>query len=314
MKILSLSGFVPEQICDIVRFTQYDGSHTISHYCGYAADFISQVMEDETIDGAVFPKSCDSSRVLSSYLMESGKFLYQIPVPSSSDRAAVSYMATSIRQYQKAIEDFYKISIKDIEKRVERINERNASLKEQYGKLGEGVIYSRYLREIHNLLKTPLLEQQISNIEARKKGDGKRIYLIGSFLSNCRVLESIEKSGMCIVGDNFPESKRLVFAPEVSAMGDIYENIAVSMLHTQLSPTQNRFSELIVNDLAEIKKKDVEGVIYISQKYCEPYDYLYYIYRKRLDEMNIPILKITMSDSTDNKKLDFELEAFCDLM
>ena len=39
----------------------------------------------------------------------------------------------------KAIEDFYKISIKDIEKRVERIDERNASLKEQYGKLGEGV-------------------------------------------------------------------------------------------------------------------------------------------------------------------------------
>ena len=63
-----------------------------------------------------------------------------------------------------------------------------------------------------------------------------------------------------------------------------------------------------MNDLAEIKKK----MLKIKIKYCEPYDYLYYIYRKRLDEMNIPILKITMSDSTDNQKSSthFELEAF----
>ena len=68
MRILSLSGFVPEQICDVVRFTQYEGDYKISHYCGYVSDYISQVLNDASIDGAVFPKSCDSSRVISSYL------------------------------------------------------------------------------------------------------------------------------------------------------------------------------------------------------------------------------------------------------
>ena len=81
MKILSMSGFVPEQICDTVRFTGFDGNEKLSHYCGYAADFIAQVKEDSSIDGAVFPKSCDSSRSIGSYLEETGKFLYSMPVP-----------------------------------------------------------------------------------------------------------------------------------------------------------------------------------------------------------------------------------------
>ena len=81
MKILSMSGLIPEHICDTVRFTQYTGDRNISHYCGYASDFISQVIQDDTIDGAVFPKSCDSTRILLSYLSDTEKFIHQINVP-----------------------------------------------------------------------------------------------------------------------------------------------------------------------------------------------------------------------------------------
>ena len=53
MKLLAMSGLIPEQICDVVRFTQYAGERNLPHYCGYASDFISQVMQDNRIDGAV---------------------------------------------------------------------------------------------------------------------------------------------------------------------------------------------------------------------------------------------------------------------
>ena len=42
MRILALSGFVPEHICDIVRFTGFDGEYNIAQYCGYAADYMEQ--------------------------------------------------------------------------------------------------------------------------------------------------------------------------------------------------------------------------------------------------------------------------------
>ena len=49
MRILALSGFIPEQICDVVRFTGYEGEYNIAQYCGYAADYISQVINDDNL-------------------------------------------------------------------------------------------------------------------------------------------------------------------------------------------------------------------------------------------------------------------------
>ncbi len=68
MHILSLSTLIPEQICDTERFFGYEGKQRISHYCEYAAEFIARVLEDDTIDGAVFPRTCDSSRTLKNYI------------------------------------------------------------------------------------------------------------------------------------------------------------------------------------------------------------------------------------------------------
>ena len=107
MNILSFSGFIPEQICDTVRFISYRGEHRISHYCGYAADYISQVLQDNRYDGAVFPRSCDSSRVISSYLSDCGKFMYQLHIPARQDKLAVQFLAANIRTYQQAVEEHY---------------------------------------------------------------------------------------------------------------------------------------------------------------------------------------------------------------
>ena len=107
MKILALSGFIPEQICDTIRFTHYTGDRNIAHYCGYASDYISQVLDDSGIDGAVFPKTCDSTRILQSYLAQSGKFCYQLAVPACRTQEAVSFFADRIRAYQEAVETYY---------------------------------------------------------------------------------------------------------------------------------------------------------------------------------------------------------------
>lgn len=314
MKILSLSGFVPEQICDVVRFTHYEGDHKIMHYCGYASDFISQVLNDASIDGAVFPKSCDSSRVIVSYLSSCRKFLYQIPVPARNDEAAIDYLAYSIEQYQRAVEKYYGINEINVKDRIILVNKRNEIIKQMYNQLGNTVIYSKYLLGIHAMLKQPLERQTLDNTIMEINGGNKRVYLVGSFLSNCDLVKDIERAGMIIVGDNLTESKRLFSAPPVSLEGNLYNNIAKSILYNRVSPTQNQFDQILRYDIDEITSKDIDGVIYITQKYCEPYDFLYSIYKKALDRINIPILKINVSDSTDGGRLETLLGAFVDII
>ena len=105
MNILSMSGFIPEHICDTVRFTQYSGERNIASYCGYASDFISQVMGDKNIERRI-SQSCDSSRIIGSYLDTCGKFLHQINVPAGTGPDAVLFLprrSKGIRRRSKNI-------------------------------------------------------------------------------------------------------------------------------------------------------------------------------------------------------------------
>ena len=241
------------------------------------------------------------------------KFLYQFGVPARQDGAAETYLAAEIQQYQKAVEGYYKVSITDIPQRIQKVNERNKKLEELYKNI-EDISYGSYLKSIHNMLQQPLYQQTIPSELPSKSTNGKRIYLVGSFFSNTALADTIESSGMKIVGDNLTESKRLFSGPKADPNGDIYMNMAAKILHNHLSPTQNNFSYILKDNLEEIKHKNVQGVIFATQKYCEPYDYLFSIYKKMLDEQGIPVLRVVMSDSTDNRKLEFAVEAFADIL
>ncbi|MBO4681470.1 MAG: 2-hydroxyacyl-CoA dehydratase [Clostridiales bacterium] len=313
MKILSMSGFVPEQICDTVRFTGFDGGERLSHYCGYAADFISQVREDGSIDGAVFPKSCDSSRSIGSYIDDTGKFIYSMPVPAVRNAESVSYFADILKDYKSKIEKHYGVTISedDVKARDAVITARNAKIAAAYGKLNV-LSYASYIHEVHASLNAPYEfdESRIVN-----GNDGKPVFLIGSFLAGVELADCIENAGLKVVADNMPESGRLASrAGFVSSETDVYKKIASEILCTRPSPTQDLFDETIKSNLEEIRNKGCKGVIFATQKYCEPYDYLFSVYKKALDEQGIPALRVQMADSTDGNGKAAALEAFADII
>lgn len=316
MKILALSGFVPEYICDVVRFTGYDGEYNIAQYCGYAADYISQVINDDSIDGAVFPKSCDSSRIIGSYLTDTDKFIYQINVPARQDEFAIEYFAEILKNYSKALEEHYKMSLttENIMKRIELLNDRNTRIKMAYDRL-ENISYYNYLSKIHKILSVPLEKQDFNMEMIGNEATEKKVYIVGSFLANTDIAKTIEELGMTVVGDNLPESGRLAVSKSVCPQGeDVYRYIAHSILKNRLSPTQDNFTAILESDFEEMRSKGVRGIIYISQKYCEPYDYLFSVYKKMADERNINIVRLSLADSKDSGKMNLELEAFSDLL
>ena len=312
MNIISLSNYVPEHITDVVRFVGFFGERNISHFCGYASDFISCVNNDTQFDGAVFPKTCDSCRILKSYINKNDKFVHQINVPISSDESSVSYYAKELLNYKEHLEKHFNISISEssIKDRIRRINKRNEEIKKLYDKL-ENVSYYDYLTNIHSALRKPLLEQVVGDISLIDKKSFKRGYLVGSFLCNTEVVRIIENAGINVVGDNLPESGRIAFSKQVSCDGDIYYNIAESILNAnRMSPSMSDFRRIINDNILEIKNKKVDCVIFLVQKYCEPYEYLYSVYTKELRKCGIPFLKIVLTDTTDIQKVDLMIGAF----
>jgi len=314
MKILSLSGFVPECICDTVRFTGYMGDRNISHYCGYASDFVSQVLYDNSIDGAVYPKSCDSTRIMNSYLDGSGKFLYQIPVPTRHDDASVGYLAAVFEDFEKKIRDRYHLDEIDIEKRIMAINHRNGCIRALLRQREHKSFYSM-LHSIHKMLQKPLLEQDLHAEDiGERKTTNKRIYVIGSFLANVSIIKIMEECGLSVVGDDLPEVGRLASSAEISTEGNLLYNAARSFLTMRRSPTQVQFQNTVDCDVKEIIDCEAKGAIFITQKYCEAYDYYYYCMKNMLDKHKIPVLHVTLSDSGDEGKARLQIEAFADMI
>ena len=312
MKILSMSGFVPEAICDTVRFNGFKGDAGFSHYCGYASDFISQVLSDDTVDGAVFPKTCDSSRSVSSYLEGSGKFLYPLAVPVLSGIASIEYYANVIRDYKTAVEAHYGISISEdkIYDRFRMVEARNASINSMYESLADGLSYSSYIKAIHENFTKPLAEQKI---EASGQSAGIPVFLLGSYMTNAGIVDSAEKNGLRITGDDLPESNRIA-KRAFPVVEDIYQLVALQVLSSRTSPTQNSYSDRIKETMEEIGKKGCKGVLVVTQKYCEPYDYYYSVLKKALDDAGIPSLKLELDGSLDQNLHEAELGAFASIL
>ena len=313
MKILSMSGFVPEAICDTVRFNGYKGDAGFSHYCTYASDYISQVLSDDTIDGAVFPKTCDSSRSISSYIGDSGKFVYPLAVPVVRSEEAVKYYAYVIRDFKMAVESFYdvKITEEEIETRLEVIEVRRKIIKSLYEELCSGLSYSSYIEAIHNALAMPLEKQKI---EVTEKSEGTPVFLLGSYLTSIDILKTSEKCGLKIVADDLPESGRLVSKHDHPKAEDLYEKIAWSILGRNASPTQNDFEAQIARTILQIRIMECKGVLILTQKYCEPYDYYYSVLKKALNDAGIPSLKIELDGSLDQNLHESELGAFASML
>jgi benzoyl-CoA reductase/2-hydroxyglutaryl-CoA dehydratase subunit BcrC/BadD/HgdB len=312
MKILSMSGFVPEAICDTVRFNGFKGDAGFSHYCTYASDYISQVLSDDTIDGAVFPKTCDSSRSISSYIGESGKFVYPLAVPVVRSVDAVKYYASVIRDYKTAVEAHYGISISEDEiyDRFRMVEARNASINSLYESLADGLSYSSYINAIHENFTKPLAEQKI---ETSGQSAGIPVFLLGSYMTNAGIVDSAEKNGLRITGDDLPESNRIA-KRAFPVVEDIYQLVALQVLSSRTSPTQNSYSDRIKETMEEIGKKGCRGVLVVTQKFCEPYDYYYSVLKKALDDAGIPSLKLELDGSLDQNLHEAELGAFASML
>ena len=73
------------------------------------------------------------------------------------------------------------------------------------------------------------------------------------------------------------------------------------------------FARILKEDRDELLQKQVRGVIFLTQKYCEPYDYLFPAYKRMLDEMGIPVLRVTETGS-DAENAALTIETFAELL
>lgn len=317
-RLLTISNYIPEELIDVERFISYSGRIRINSFCTYVQNFIAKTIDDPNITGAVIPNSCDSIRIAYDYLVNyTGKFLYQLKHPLIEGENAVDYFSHELKKLKGALESHFNIALTDemIKERIDESDKKMRRMKELYDNLNS-LSYSDYLQCVNNSFTDTLANWKSHlNPESKKANTNeKKIYIIGPFLTDLQIIHLIEKFGGTIIGDYITNSQRFFSTALVEGGrhdNDVCRYIAGRTLAKYPSPTLNNFRRMIDIIIEEIRAKKIQGVIFIYQMFCEPYEYVYPALCKCIKAADVPLLKLQIENTMNQyENIQTRIETF----
>jgi benzoyl-CoA reductase subunit C len=166
----------------------------------------------------------------------------------------------------------------------------------------------------------PLLESLLDDIATRKPlvRDSVRVVLEGSFCEAppLELIEAIEAAGCQIVDDDLAIGWR-IFRDDVPTAGDPVANLADAYLASSVYTSVRHDSRLPRTEglLQRVKESGAEAVIFAAAKFCEPALLDYVLFRRTLDDRNIPHLKLEFEEKMWTfERLRTEVETFTESM
>lgn len=279
-------------------------------HCTFARGCLEFILKGEFdfLDGIVFMSSCDHMRRIYDICEAAGKhfpFMYFLNVPYKISDGAVGRYKDEIIKLKHAIEVFQNTPITE-EKLTDAIDDYNQtrSLLKQLYELrrqdrppvtgSEAMAISTAAtvapkREFNQILAKTLPE--ISSREGLSEYRA-RLMIIGSALEDPSYLQIVEEQGGLVCTDNLCFGSRY-FEQPVQTDGDLLGDLAESYLTRPCCPRivnelskKNEYLERLVSDYK------VEGVMHQRIRYCDLHGGDLLLVRKKLKEMNIPLLEL----------------------
>ncbi|MGA2094055.1 MAG: 2-hydroxyacyl-CoA dehydratase family protein, partial [Sedimentisphaerales bacterium] len=168
-------------------------------------------------------------------------------------------------------------------------------------------------RDEYNAMLRQVINEGIKSSHADE--NLKRIMVMGPLMDNYALLEKIEQLGAVIIDDDITNGRRYC-SRDVVTSGDLYENLAKRYLSADPSPTLN--SSMKANQQAfqrQLDELDLQGVIYINQKFCEPHvhNYLAKLEVLKQRKKNILMLEIEHAGPGVSERDLLRIESFIEI-
>ena len=143
------------------------------------------------------------------------------------------------------------------------------------------------------------LPEVIEMLKERKPSTGterKRIVLTGSICDHPDVYAIFEKSGGVVVWDDLCTGSRY-FEGLTDTDGDPVKAIADRYIERQICPAKHMSNTSRGDSIVEmVRKNNVQGVIFLLLKFCDPHDFDYPYIKEFLDRENIPSMLLEIED------------------
>lgn len=289
-------------------------SQADAHLQSYACSMVRGMLEDglsgslDFMDAVVFPHACDSIQRLSDIWRLNVKSLHfdmLLPVKLNTPLAK-SYFTKVLARFGKDLEQSFSVEISEsaLQKAIQTMNELRSKLMQLYTLQSQkpGIISGS---DVSAIVKASMVMEKreaarlLGQILEEIMSDGvlgnpKRILISGSICSQPQLSQIIENKNAFIVWDDLCSGTRY-FEGLVSEQKDPVEAISDRFTSRYVCPAKHLGIEFQLKNLQKlIKEHQIDAVLFMFLKFCEPFSFDYPDIKKSLEEMKIPFLMVEM--------------------
>jgi benzoyl-CoA reductase/2-hydroxyglutaryl-CoA dehydratase subunit BcrC/BadD/HgdB len=302
------------------------------NFCPYVRTCLGEALDGKyrSFGGIIVVNSCDPMRRMYDVWRHNlpADFVFLLDLPRLDSAGAVAYHRECLQQLAAALEKHFKVSVTDA-RLVEAINLMNrlrASLRDFYRLNREkgfpltAAQVSAVVRAstalpvdvFQGALERLLLE--LEQLDFNSGREGPRILITGSVMENPRVLELIEEGGAVVVADDLCTGTRQ-FQGGVINTGDPFGDLSRYYLGRTPCPRMKDAERRFDRILEMIDESRVDGVIFYTMKFCDPFLFDVPLLKERLAARGIPTLSLE-GDYTPGTlgRVKTRVEAFTEML
>jgi benzoyl-CoA reductase subunit C len=326
------AGVLPVRIMGSHEPQDVTEPHIFGMFCPFCRDCLAQGLKGryDYLDGIMIAQSCLHIRqAFTSWQKHRPcEYSYYLPMPHGvqSDRA-YDYLTGEYVSFKKSIEDWTGKEITDeaLRQSIEIYDTNRRQLRQAYDlRKGESppmtgeeamemVLADQVVDKAdHNQVLAGIL--QTLSQRSLDKGEGVRLMLVGSEDDDIPFVQMVESVGGMVVTDEHCTGTRY-FWNEVGNADDPLRALATRYIDRPPCPSKDwPARNRIPHVLSLAKEWDVQGVILIQQKFCDPHELDIPALKKALEGVGIPSLFLEFDVTVPLGQFRIRVEAFLEML
>ncbi|WP_312340010.1 2-hydroxyacyl-CoA dehydratase subunit D [Anaerospora hongkongensis] len=165
---------------------------------------------------------------------------------------------------------------------------------------------------------TALIEKLIKELKTLpiKEWHGKKLVVSGIKMDSPALLKALEENSVAVVGDDLAQETRLFRSDILQTTANPMENLArywstLEGCSLLFDPAKKRCDMII----ADVKETGADGVLFCMTKFCDPEEFDYPIFKKRLEAEDIPHVYIeTDLEFESDEQARTRIQAFVEIV
>lgn len=332
LEILQAAGLHPLRIVpEPGRAMTRADTYIDRNFCPYVRTCLGEALDGyySFLDGLVVVNSCDPMRRLYDtwrYYV-GGDFIQLLDLPRVDTDSAVAYYRERLEDFKAEIEKHFKVKVSDeMLSDTIAVQNRNRSLLKELYLLNINKGMPLPATQVQAVIRagtvlpaevyTGLLEQLLRDVDSSDDGrsDGPRLLITGSILDNPQIIGLVEEYGAHMVGDDLCTGTRR-FWDTAEAEDDPLTALSSHYLNRipcpRMKESLRRFDHIfrMIGDLR------VNGVIFYTLKFCDPFLFDVPVLKGLLDDKGIPNLVLEGDYSPGTLgRVKTRIEAFVEML